>query len=68
MSGITVFLFASLWIGILVWELISGRALGTWWRPIITRQDNPATYYFALAAHFAILIALMLTGNSWHVR
>jgi hypothetical protein len=68
MSGITYYLVALLLVGVLVWQFISGRALGTWWYPKITRQDNPKTYWFVVAAQGAILLAFLLTGKTWHVR
>jgi hypothetical protein len=68
MSGITYYLFALFMAGVLVWQFISGRALGTWWYPKITRQDNPGAYWFVVAAQGAILLAFLLTGKTWHVR
>jgi len=68
MSNTTYYLFALFLAGVLVWQLISGTALGTWWRPRITRQDNPGTYWFVLAAQSVILIAFLITGRAWHLR
>ncbi len=69
MSGITYYLVALFMAGVLVWQFISGRAPGAWWNAkIITRQDNPGAYWFAVAAQGAILLAFLLTGKTWHVR
>jgi hypothetical protein len=67
MSGIKYFRFVLFWLGVLLWQLISGRALGAWGRPSIIRSDNPATYWFLLAAQGAFFIAFLFTGNSWHL-
>jgi hypothetical protein len=54
--------------GVLLWQFLSGNALGVWWHPRISRGDNPKTYWFVLALQCAILGAVLLTGKSWHVR
>jgi hypothetical protein len=43
--------------GVLAWQLLSGRALGTWWFPSITRRANPRAYWFVVAVQGAILVA-----------
>jgi hypothetical protein len=53
---------------VLVWQLVSGTAPGSWWSPRITRRDNPAGYWFVLAAEAALLIAFLATGKAWHLR
>ena len=53
---------------VLAWQLVSGRALSAWWSGQIRRQHRPGAYWFSVAAQGAILIAFLLTGQSWHVR
>jgi hypothetical protein len=53
---------------VLAWQLGSGRALSTWWRPHITRRDNPRAYWFAVAVQGGILVAFLMTGKTWHMR
>jgi len=53
---------------VLVWQLISGKALGTWWFSGITRQGNPAAYWFVLAVQGVIFIAFLTTGKTWNIR
>jgi len=52
----------------LMWQLVSAQALGSWWSPRLTRQDNPAGYWFVLAVQGAILVAFLATGRTWHLR
>jgi len=54
--------------GLLFWQLVSGTALGAWWRPKITRADDPRTYWFFVVAQGAIWIIVLATGRAWHVR
>jgi hypothetical protein len=53
---------------VLAWQLIVGRALGTWWFPNITRQNNPGAYWLVVAVQGAILVAFLMTGKTWHMR
>jgi hypothetical protein len=68
MSGIDFYLFVLFLAGVLLWQILTGRALGTWRRPSLTRQANPGAYWFVLAIQGAILIVFLLTGKSWHLR
>jgi len=69
MSNINDFVVVLTLAGLLLWELISGKAVGAWWRPIVTRQDNPGTYWFVVAVQSAILIVVLITGTkTWHFR
>ena len=65
MSTVTHYLFALFWAGALVWQLVSGKLLGNAWLRNITRQENPGTYWFMLAAQSAILIGFMVTAKAW---
>ena len=67
MTGINYYLFALFLAGVLVWELISGRAMGRV-TGRISREDNPGVYWFVMAVQVAILLLFLLTGKSWHVR
>ena len=68
MSPITYYLVALLMGGVLCWQIVSGTAIGAWWHPIITREDQPKTYWFLLAVQLVIVLAFLFTGKSWHVR
>jgi hypothetical protein len=68
MSNLTYFLLTLLFAAILVWQLLTGEALGTWWSGPISRQDKPWAYWFAVAAQGALLIAFLMTGKKWPVR
>ena len=68
MSTLSQLLMALLLCALLLWQLVSGVALGPWWHPRIARQDNPGTYWFVLAVQVVILVAIIFTGKSWHVR
>ena len=68
MSNLSYRLMALFLAAVLPWQLSSGRALGTWWFPRITRRDNPRAYWFAVAVQGAILVAFLMTGKTWHMR
>ncbi len=68
MINLSYALMALFLAAVLAWQLISGRALGTWWYPNITRQDNPRAYWFVVAVQGVILVAFLLTGKTWHLR
>ena len=68
MSTTNYYLLAMFLAGVLLWQLISGKALGAWWHPVITRRGNPPTYWLVLAVQFAILAGFLLTGKAWHIR
>jgi hypothetical protein len=68
MSNLTYYLLTLLMVAVLVWQVLTGKALGTWWSGPISRQDNPGAYWFAVAAQGALLIAFLMTGKSWPVR
>ena len=40
MSSTTYYLVALFMGGVLVWQIVSGPAMGAWWYPSITRQDR----------------------------
>ena len=68
MSSTSYYLVALLMCGVLLWQIVSGSAMGAWWDPRISRQDRPKTYWFVLAVQCAVLMAFLFTGRSWHVR
>ena len=68
MSNLGYALMALLLAAVLAWQLMSGRALGTWWYPDITRQDAPRAYWFVIAVQGVMLIVFLLTGKTWHLR
>ncbi len=68
MSKLSYGLMALFLAAVLAWQLASGRALGTWWYPNITRQDSPWAYWFVVAVQGAILVAFLVTGKTWHLR
>jgi hypothetical protein len=53
---------------LLVWQLVSGQALGSSWFRSPTLQDSPVAYWFVVAMQAAILIAFVVTGKGWHLR
>ena len=62
-------LFVLFLAGVLLWQLISGKAAGVWWRPRIARQDDPGAYWLVLAAQSAILIFVLINGTAtWNIR
>jgi hypothetical protein len=62
-------LFLLFLAAVLLWQLLSGRALGVWWRPNITRKNDPLVYWLVLAVQGAILIAILINGTStWNFR
>lgn len=67
--SIPTILFISLLAGVVLWQLITGKALDRSWRPNITRQDNPGAYWFIVIAQSAMLILILVTGKtSWHFQ
>jgi hypothetical protein len=69
MTDATYYSVALLLVAIPAWAVISGKALGVWrWRTMITRQYEPAVYWFVVAGQLDIFILFLLTGRSWHLR
>lgn len=42
--------------------------MGAWWYPRIVRRDRPVAYGLVVALQAAILVAFILTGESWRLR
>jgi hypothetical protein len=62
-------LFALFLAGVLLWQIFSGKAIGVWWHPHITRQDSPRIYWFVLAVQGAILVGILIHGTAtWNFR
>jgi hypothetical protein len=69
MSSNEFHLFVLFLAGVLLWQLISGKALGAWWYPRITREESPKTYWFVLAVQGAILAGILTNGTAtWNFR
>lgn len=68
MTNATYYGMAWFLAAVLVWQFISGQALGAWWRPRLGRRENPRGYWLVLAVQVAIFIAFVTTGKTWHVR
>jgi len=68
MSNLSYSLVALFLAAVLVWQLVSGTALGSWWFSRATRRGNPGAYWVVLAIQGAILIAFLMTGKTWNVR
>ena len=64
MSSFSYSLVALLLAAVLVWQLVSGTALGSWWFPRATRRDNPGAYWVAVAIQGAILFVTLWLGIS----
>jgi hypothetical protein len=55
--------------GVLLWQFLSGKALSVWWRPNITRKENPGTHGLLRAAQVASFLGVLVTGtDTWHFR
>jgi hypothetical protein len=68
MSGAQYYSFLLVSAGVLLWQLISGKAAGVWWRPRISRQDDPWAYWFSVTAQAVIWVLALAMGRTWHVR
>jgi len=68
MSTTTYYLMALFLAAVLARQLVSGRALGTWWRADVTRQDEPGFYWTFIGLQCLVLVAFLLKGSGWHVR
>jgi len=64
MSSTYTYLIAFGLAGLVLWQLVTGKALDMYWRPTVTRQDNPGTYWFLLAVQSAFLIVVLVTGKT----
>lgn len=42
--------------------------MGAWWYPRIVLRERPVAYGLVVALQAAILIAFILTGESWRLR
>lgn len=68
MSNASYWGFALLLTAVVVWQLATGRALGSGWFRGPTRREQPAAYWFVVAVQGAILVSFLMTGRAWHVR
>ena len=67
MNSVPEFLFALVGVGVVLWQLITGKAYGGSWGGSVTRQENPGMYWFLVLVQSAILIIVLVTGKtSWH--
>jgi len=57
-------IFAALVAGLVVWQLLSGTALGGRGQQSVTRADNPLAYWIRLLFQGAILAVVMTTGKT----
>ncbi|HEX4896539.1 MAG TPA: hypothetical protein VFV11_09445 [Solimonas sp.] len=57
-------LFAALIAGLLAWQLASGQALDRSWRPRISREEQPGTYWLIVLFQAAVLGVVLLTGST----
>jgi hypothetical protein len=68
MDNLPDYLFALALAGLVLWQLISGKALDRSLRPSVTRKDNPAMYWSVVLIQSAFLIAILVIGKtSWQV-
>jgi len=52
--------------GIVLFQLVSGKALDGSWRPTISRRDQPGTYWFFVLVQSTLLLIVVVTGQtSW---
>jgi len=69
MSNITDYLFAAALVGLLLWQLRTGKALDRRLRPSVTREDNPGMYWAVLLIQAGFLMLILVKGTaSWHFR
>lgn len=68
MTNTTYYGMALFLAAVLVWQFISGQALGSWWRARLSRREDRAGCWLVLAIQAAIFITLLASGRSWHVR
>ena len=64
----SIYLIAALLTVLFGWELYSGKAIGTWWRANVTREENPWMYWSSMVGLLVMIIAFILTGRSGHAR
>ena len=53
-------LLGALFVGLILFQLISGKLVGTDWRVAYTRRDRPLTYWAVVAAQTAIVTLYFL--------
>ena len=49
--------------GITIYQLVSGRLLGLYWRTWLTRKDRPRAYWTALTIEFALILLFLYLGT-----
>jgi hypothetical protein len=52
-----------LFVGMMLWQLASGRAFGPWWRPTVERDNAPRSYWLRLVTQAAVLLAFLLMAK-----
>ena len=68
MSNIADYLFALALAGLVLWQLVSGKALGRQMRANVSREDNPGMYWLLLLAQSGLLVVILFTGKtSWRL-
>jgi hypothetical protein len=64
MSNGYTFILALGLAGLVLWQLVTGKALDMYWRPTVTRKENPRMYWFVLTVQSGILMVIQVTGKS----
>jgi hypothetical protein len=60
-------LFVLALAGLVLWQLVTGKALDRSWHPSVTRQENPGMYWFIVIFQSALLMVILVTGTtSWN--
>jgi len=59
-SHVVVFALAA----VLLWQLVSGKALDRSWRPSIDRNVRPRVYWLVVAGQAAVVAVVLATGKS----
>jgi len=67
-TGTKYYLFALSLVAVLLYQLISGTAMGFRRFNKVTREHSPPIYWLSLACQFVILLLFLFTGGNWHVR
>jgi hypothetical protein len=64
MTNIQYYSVLLFFAGVVIWQLISGTAMGAWWRPRVDRREDPWAYWFFMAAQGVVWIVILMTGRA----
>ena len=64
MTSLPALLLTVVLTGLVLWQLVTGNALGRDWRPCANRKDKPGIYWLIVLSQSAILIFVLVTGKT----